>query len=202
MHSLWTCLFTFSYFHSSFIPRSDVNFVLLKAQGRLYFPNWFSQQIRDRQMLLYCWCSRRGWCCFRTFKFENFFWGGASFNEMLQTLTRELKSVFLLPVWPEKSHQMSIKVAQKWFHSKNERFWQLYKNCLKCGWFGQNNCCHRPWNFAHSAINRQIWSHCLLSPKEEKAELIPTNRHPIRVSLSVCWFELELCRDVCIKSFR
>ena len=29
---------------------------------------------------------------------KTFFGGGASFNEMLQTLTRELKSVFLLPV--------------------------------------------------------------------------------------------------------
>ena len=28
----------------------------------------------------------------------------------------------LLPVWPEKNRQMSIKVAQKWFHKKNDRF--------------------------------------------------------------------------------
>ena len=25
------------------------------------------------------------------------------------------------PVWPEKNHQISIKVAQKWFHKKNEK---------------------------------------------------------------------------------
>ena len=35
------------------------------------------------------------------------------------------------PVWPEKNRQMSIKVAQKWFHKKNDRFWNLYKNCLR-----------------------------------------------------------------------
>ena len=31
-----------------------------------------------------------------------------------------------------KNRQMSIRVAQKWFHLKNYRFWHLYKNCLKC----------------------------------------------------------------------
>ena len=30
-----------------------------------------------------------------------------------------------------KSCQMSIKVAQKWFHSKIKDFWHLYKNCLR-----------------------------------------------------------------------
>ena len=35
------------------------------------------------------------------------------------------------PVWPDKNRQMSIKVAQKWFHKKNEWFWHLYKNCLR-----------------------------------------------------------------------
>ena len=33
-------------------------------------------------------------------------------------------------VWPEKNRQMSIKVAQKWFHYKNDRFWHLSKNCV------------------------------------------------------------------------
>ena len=28
-----------------------------------------------------------------------------------------------------------------------------------CGRFGQNNCCHRLWKVAQSAINRPIWSH-------------------------------------------
>ena len=36
-----------------------------------------------------------------------------------------------LPVWPDKNRQMSAKVAQKWFHQKNYRFWYLYKNCLR-----------------------------------------------------------------------
>ena len=36
-----------------------------------------------------------------------------------------------LPVWPEKNRQMPIKVAQKWFHEKNDRFWHLYQNCLR-----------------------------------------------------------------------
>ena len=26
---------------------------------------------------------------------------------------------------------MSIKIAQKWFHKKNDRLWYLYKNCLR-----------------------------------------------------------------------
>ena len=26
---------------------------------------------------------------------------------------------------------MSIKVAQEWFHNKNDRFWHFYKNCLR-----------------------------------------------------------------------
>ena len=26
------------------------------------------------------------------------------------------------PVWPEKNRQMSVEVAQKWFHYKNDRF--------------------------------------------------------------------------------
>ena len=31
-------------------------------------------------------------------------------------------------VWPDKNRQMSIKVAQIWFHLKNEWFGHLYKN--------------------------------------------------------------------------
>ena len=41
--------------------------------------------------------------------------------------------LYTQPVWPEKNRQMSIKVAQKWFHEKNDKFWHLYKNCLECG---------------------------------------------------------------------
>ena len=29
-------------------------------------------------------------------------------------------------VWPEKNRQMSVKVAQKWVHWKNDRLWHLY----------------------------------------------------------------------------
>ena len=32
---------------------------------------------------------------------------------------------------------MSIKLAQKLFHYKNDRFWHLYKNCLRMWEFGQ-----------------------------------------------------------------
>ena len=37
----------------------------------------------------------------------------------------------LVTVWPEKNCQMSINVAQKWSHLKDDWFWQLYKNCLR-----------------------------------------------------------------------
>ena len=30
-----------------------------------------------------------------------------------------------------KNRQMSIKVVQKWFYKKNDRFWHLHKNCLR-----------------------------------------------------------------------
>ena len=41
------------------------------------------------------------------------------------------RSHVLAAVWPVKSRPMSIKVAQKWFLYKNERFWHLYKICIK-----------------------------------------------------------------------
>ena len=63
--------------------------------------------------------------------------------------------------WQVKNHQMSIKVAQKWFPKPIERFWQLYKNCLNWEQFGQNNWYHKLWKVAQNAINRPIWSHCL-----------------------------------------
>ena len=66
-----------------------------------------------------------------------------------------------LAVWPEKS-QMSIKFVQKWFHYKNDRFWHLNKNCIKCGRFRQINCCERLLKVAQSSINCPIWSHCTL----------------------------------------
>ena len=36
-----------------------------------------------------------------------------------------------LPVWPNKNRQMSIKVAQKWFHQKNDNFYTFTKNCQR-----------------------------------------------------------------------
>ena len=33
----------------------------------------------------------------------------------------------LCPVWPDKKRQMSMKVAQKWFHMKNDDFDTLTK---------------------------------------------------------------------------
>ena len=35
------------------------------------------------------------------------------------------------------------------------------KIAYKCGWFEQNNCCHRLCKVAQSSINCPIWSHCL-----------------------------------------
>ena len=61
-------------------------------------------------------------------------------------------------MWLVKSHQLPIKVAQKWFHLKMKDFLHLYKYCLKCGQFGQNKCCHRLWKVVQSAINRPIRS--------------------------------------------
>ena len=64
-------------------------------------------------------------------------------NSMLQKLVilylHQLKMSYVIlqargmyrPVWPEKNRQMSIIVAQKWFHKKNDRFWLLFKNCQR-----------------------------------------------------------------------
>ena len=50
-----------------------------------------------------------------------------------------------------KNCQMSIKVAQKRFHLKNDRFWHLYKNCSRM---------LEIWPNCQNPINRPIWSHC------------------------------------------
>ena len=42
------------------------------------------------------------------------------------------------------------------------------QNSQKCGQFGRNNCCHRLWKVARSAINCPIWSHCSQSNKATK----------------------------------
>ena len=71
-------------------------------------------------------------------------------------------------MWPVKSRQISIKkLPKKDFPRKMKDFWHLYKSCLKCGQFGQNNCCHRLWKDAQSAINRPIWSRCSLQPQQK-----------------------------------
>ena len=44
------------------------------------------------------------------------------------------------PVWPEKNRQLSIKVAQKGFHQKND-FDTFTKIAQECEKFGQINCC-------------------------------------------------------------
>ena len=64
------------------------------------------------------------------------------------------------PVWPVKSRQISIKVAQKWFQLEKLNILTPYQNCLECGRFGQIHCCHRLWKVAQSPINRSMWSHC------------------------------------------
>ena len=68
----------------------------------------------------------------------------------------------LLPAWPVKSGQISIKVAQNDFTRKFKKIDTFTKITWECGRFGQNNCCQRLWNFAQSPINRPIWSHWLL----------------------------------------
>ena len=43
----------------------------------------------------------------------------------------------------KKNCQMSVKVAQKWFHLKNEIFWHLYKNCLRIWEIWTNELLHK-----------------------------------------------------------
>ena len=94
-------------------------------------------------------------------KVKSFTWNSFCQNFPLLDCKNDLR--LELTVWPVNSHQMSIKVVQKWFHKKNEIFWHLYKNCQKMGQFGQNNCCHSLWKVAQTAINRPIWSHWSVS---------------------------------------
>ena len=39
-------------------------------------------------------------------------------NEALNKWALDIRQSSMGPVWPEKNPQMSIKVAQKWFHKK------------------------------------------------------------------------------------
>ena len=59
-------------------------------------------------------------------------------------------------MWPVKSCQMSIKVAQKDFTRIMKDFGTFTKFYWK---FGHNNSCHGLWKVVHSAINCPIWSH-------------------------------------------
>ena len=47
------------------------------------------------------------------------------------TWITEWYHTWLWTVWLDNNRQMSIKVAQKWLHYKNEWFWHIYKNCLE-----------------------------------------------------------------------
>ena len=51
------------------------------------------------------------------------------FKIMMPTLSHP--QIVPLSVWPEKNCRMSIKVAQNWFHQKNDRFWHFYKKFLR-----------------------------------------------------------------------
>ena len=48
-----------------------------------------------------------------------------------QRATTTNENVICTQCDPEKNNQMSLKVAQKWFHKKNEWLWHIYKNCLR-----------------------------------------------------------------------
>ena len=58
------------------------------------------------------------------------------YEKLSLKLQRLTAKTYLIPEWRVKCRQISINVAQK-------LFWHLYKNCQKCGWFGQNNCTHQ-----------------------------------------------------------
>ena len=49
----------------------------------------------------------------------------------------------LLSVTSKKSPKVHKSCPKNIFYKINERFWHLYKNCQKCGRFGQNNSCHQ-----------------------------------------------------------
>ena len=66
-----------------------------------------------------------------------------------------------LPVWPDKYRQMSIKDAQKWFQLKNDRFWHLFKNCLKMWEIWANKLLPKAL-ISGPKSNSPIWSHCYL----------------------------------------
>ena len=59
------------------------------------------------------------------------------------------------PAWPVKSGQSCPKMISL---EKHKIMTPLQK-LPKYGQFGQNNCCHRLWKVAQSAIYRPIWSH-------------------------------------------
>ena len=70
-------------------------------------------------------------------------------------------SFYLGSVWPENNCQMSIKVAQKWFHLKNDRFWHLCKNCLRMWEIWVNKLLPKALKIGPKSKKCQIWWHCL-----------------------------------------
>ena len=72
-------------------------------------------------------------------------------------------------VWPEKNRQISIKVTQKWFHWKNDRFWL---NCL------------RMWENWANLLLPKAWKSC---PKCKKSpNLVTLSIRPVKV-VNVSW---------------
>ena len=59
-------------------------------------------------------------------------------------------------VWPDKNRQISIEVAQIWFHYKNEWFWHLYENAGDLGKIIVATCFE--W-LPKVQKNRPIWSY-------------------------------------------
>ena len=48
-----------------------------------------------------------------------------------RTIAAAQNKLFVQTSVTRKNRKMSIKVAQKWFHKKNDRFRYFYKNCLR-----------------------------------------------------------------------
>ena len=83
-----------------------------------------------------------------------------------------------VPVWPEKNCRMSIKVAQ------NDRFWNLYKNCLRMWEIWANLLLPKALKSCPKYKNPQIWSHWSLLTLES---LLPD------LLLTICTYLLCTC---------
>ena len=96
----------------------------------------------------------------------------------------------LRTVWPDKNRQISLKVAQKWFHHKIIDFDNFTK--ITCGRFGQINCCQRLWTVAQSPIIAQS-GHTGYHTLSLSLLQTNTNTHTLAESLKVQHISL-LCR--------